>query len=66
MKKYNLAVVIGRHQISHRGHELLKRNALEIADQVLIIIGSSFQSRNPRNPFTWQERQAMILSTLKG
>lgn len=35
MKKNNLTVVIGRHQISHTGHELLKRKALEIPDQVV-------------------------------
>lgn len=63
-KKFKVAVVIGRHQISHVGHELLKRRALEIAEQVIIIIGSSFQSRNPRNPFKWTERREMILSTL--
>lgn len=63
-KKFNVAVVIGRHQISHVGHELLKRKALDIAERVVIIIGSSFQSRNPRNPFKWTERRDMILSTL--
>ncbi len=64
MQRYKLAVIIGRYQISHAGHELLKRKALEIADQVVIIIGSSFQARNPRNPFKWEERREMILSTL--
>ena len=64
MQHYKLAVIIGRHQISHAGHELLKHKALEIADQVLIIIGSSFQARNPKNPFNWEERREMILSTL--
>jgi len=64
MKRYKLAVIIGRHQISHAGHELLKKKALEIADQVVIVIGSSFQARSPKNPFNWQERREMILSTL--
>lgn len=64
MKKYKVAVIIGRYQIPHTGHELLKRRALEIAEQVIVIIGSSFQARNPRNPFRWQERRDMILSTL--
>lgn len=63
-KKFKVAVVIGRHQISHVGHELLKRKALEIAERAIVIIGSSFQSRNPRNPFKWMERRDMILSTL--
>lgn len=64
MQHYKLAVIIGRHQISHAGHELLKRRALEIADQVIIIIGSAFQARSPKNPFKWEERREMVLSTL--
>lgn len=64
MQHYKLAVIIGRHQISHIGHELLKRRALEIADQVIIIIGSAFQARSPKNPFKWEERRDMVLSTL--
>jgi bifunctional NMN adenylyltransferase/nudix hydrolase len=64
MQHYKLAVIIGRYQISHAGHELLKRKALEVADQVVIVIGSSFQARSPKNPFYWHERSEMILSTL--
>jgi len=64
MKHYKLAVIIGRHQISHAGHELLKRKALDVADQVVVILGSSFQARSPKNPFNWEERRDMILSTL--
>ena len=64
MHHYKLAVIIGRHQISHAGHELLKRKALDVADKVVVILGSSFQARSPKNPFNWQERQEMILSTL--
>jgi len=64
MKHYKLAVIIGRHQISHAGHELLKKKALDAADRVVIIIGSSFQARSPKNPFNWQERREMIVSTL--
>ncbi|WP_019868570.1 NUDIX domain-containing protein [Methylovulum miyakonense] len=64
MSNYQKAIVIGRFQIYHKGHELLTRQALEIADEVLVIVGSSFQSRNIRNPFKWTERAEMILSTL--
>ncbi len=64
MQHYKVAVIIGRHQISHAGHELLKRKALEVADQVIVILGSSFQARSPKNPFNWQEREEMVLSTL--
>lgn len=64
MTKYQKAIVIGRYQIYHKGHEQLTRRALEIADEVLVIVGSSFQSRNIRNPFKWTERAAMIAATL--
>ncbi|TCV82617.1 bifunctional NMN adenylyltransferase/nudix hydrolase [Methylomonas methanica] len=64
MPKYQKAIVIGRYQIYHKGHEQLTKQALEIADEVLVIVGSSFQSRNIRNPFKWSERAAMITATL--
>jgi bifunctional NMN adenylyltransferase/nudix hydrolase len=64
MTKYQKAIVIGRYQIYHKGHEQLTSRALEIADEVLVIVGSSFQSRNIRNPFKWTERAAMITATL--
>lgn len=63
-KMYKLAIVIGRHQIVHAGHELLKTEALKIADHVLILIGSAHQARTPKNPFTWEERKSMIMLTL--
>lgn len=64
MSKYQKAIVIGRYQIYHKGHEQLTNRALEIAEEVLVIVGSSFQSRNIRNPFKWTERAAMIAATL--
>lgn len=59
-----LAVVIGRWQLlSKDGHERLFARAFEVAERVLIVIGSAYRSRNPRNPFTWEERRDMILAT---
>ena len=58
------AVIVGRWQIFHKGHETLLRAALATAPQVIVVIGSSFRSRNPQNPFTWEERRSMITSTL--
>lgn len=58
------ALIIGRWQIFHKGHETLLTAALESAPRVIVVIGSAHRSRNPHNPFTWQERQSMILSTL--
>lgn len=60
----DLAVMVGRFQPFHNGHATLLHQALAIADQVLIVLGSSFHARSPRNPFTWQERVEMISNTL--
>lgn len=63
-KQYKTAIVIGRHQINHKGHDFLKSHALDIAENVIIILGSSFHSRDPRHPFKWTERRDMINLTL--
>lgn len=42
MSEYQKAIVIGRYQIYHKGHEQMTRKALEIAEEVLVIVGSSF------------------------
>jgi bifunctional NMN adenylyltransferase/nudix hydrolase len=59
-KQYDVAYIIGRMQPVHNGHMHLIRQASKIADEVLILIGSSFQARSPENPFTFEERQAII------
>lgn len=61
---YDLAIVIGRFQPFHCGHATLLDKALQIAPQVVMVLGSAAQTRSIKNPFTWQERQAMICNTL--
>jgi bifunctional NMN adenylyltransferase/nudix hydrolase len=60
----DVAVLIGRFQPFHRGHAGLLQTALATAGKVVIVLGSSFHARNAKNPFTWQERSAMIGATL--
>lgn len=60
----NTAVVVGRWQIPHSGHATLFKRALDLAPKVVIVIGSSFRSRDSRNPFNAKERQSMILSAI--
>ena len=57
---YNLAVFVGRFQPFHLGHQYVVQRALAMADDVLIMIGSSFEPRSMRNPWTFDEREAMI------
>lgn len=62
---FDLAVVIGRFQPFHNGHGALLAAALETAPQVTVVLGSSLQARNAKNPFTWEERASMIAATLE-
>ena len=58
------AVLIGRFQPVHQGHLALVHEALARAPQVIIVLGSAHQARSPKNPFTWQERAAMLREAL--
>jgi len=60
----DVAIIIGRWQILQRGHGTLLRAALDAAPQVVVVIGSAWRARDPRNPFTWQERQQQFESVL--
>lgn len=61
---YDVAIVVGRWQLPHLGHDTLFQKALAIAPKVIVVIGSAFRSRDTRNPFTASERQDMILASL--
>jgi bifunctional NMN adenylyltransferase/nudix hydrolase len=61
----DVAVLIGRFQPFHCGHAELLGKALATAPKVVIVLGSSYHARSAKNPFTWQEREAMIAATLK-
>jgi len=58
------AVLIGRFQPFHNGHLALLQQALQTAEQVVVVLGSAHQARSPKNPFTWQERAALIHASL--
>lgn len=62
--RYDQAVFIGRFQPFHNGHLALLRQALAAAHRVIVVLGSSFQARTPKNPFTWQERADMIRASV--
>lgn len=62
MAKYDYAVFIGRFQPFHVGHYHVVQEGLKIAKNVILILGSSYAPRSPRNPFTLLEREAIIRS----
>lgn len=59
-KEFNALTFIGRFSPFHNGHASVVEEALSRAEQVIIVVGSSFTPRNARNPFTFEERKTMI------
>ncbi len=55
-----VALFIGRFQPLHKGHIAVIRNLLKKYDKVLVGIGSAEKSRTKTNPFTLEERRAML------
>lgn len=61
---HDTAILIGRFEPVHNGHLALLRHALANARQVIVIMGSAWQARSPKNPFTWGEREGMLRAAL--
>lgn len=62
---YKLAVLIGRYEPAHNGHAAIFKQAAELADKVHVMVGSSFQPRTIKNPFTFNERNQLIIPMLR-
>ncbi|PXA92384.1 ADP-ribose pyrophosphatase [Nostoc sp. 3335mG] len=60
MHANDFSVFIGRFQPLHIGHEHVVRQALSRTSHVIVLIGSANVARDPRNPFTYDERVAMF------
>lgn len=60
MKKYKVAIVIGRFQPTHHAHMKLFEKGLEIAEKLVIVLGSTRSPRTIKNPWTYDERKTMI------
>lgn len=59
--KTDVTVYIGRFSPFHLGHAHVLTGALESSKLVVVLVGSSGQSRSLKNPFTFDERKDMIL-----
>ena len=59
-KKYKNALVLGRFQMLHKGHEEIINEAINQAQNVLVFIGSSDKSNTFDNPFTYEKRCEML------
>lgn len=64
-KLYDLAVLVGRFQIFHSGHLGVVKEAMQIAERVLILVGSANRARDTRNPFVYDEREEMIVRSIR-
>lgn len=53
-------VLIGRFNPFHLGHAYVLEQALKTSKLVIVLVGSAFQPRTPKNPFTFDERSTMI------
>lgn len=58
----DFGVFIGRFQPLHMGHEHVIRTALDKVGKLIVLVGSANVARDPRNPFTFDEREHMIRS----
>ena len=59
--KHEVGLYIGRFQPFHKGHKSIVEAALKQCDKLIIGIGSSQEIRTKRNPFSYEEREQMIL-----
>lgn len=64
MKKIALAVM--RLQPLHEGHRILIDRMFAECDEVVIAIGSTQESGTAKNPYTYEERRAMVLEAYPG
>ncbi|HET8705250.1 MAG TPA: NUDIX domain-containing protein [Pseudomonadales bacterium] len=58
--EFDVLVVLGRFQPVHVGHVELLREALNKAQEVLVLVGSAGRPRCIRNPFSFREREIML------
>ena len=59
-KTFDFLVFIGRFQPFHIGHLKVIETALAQAEHVILLVGSSYQARSLRNPWTFAEREQFI------
>lgn len=57
---HTVAVVMGRFEPAHNAHFSLFNKGLEVADDLIILLGSHNSPRTIKNPWTSLEREAMI------
>lgn len=62
-KEYDLIVYIGRFQPFHNAHQETIKIAADLAEHVLVLVGSAGGPRTIKNPWTYDERRYLIQKT---
>jgi len=62
MKNHKFCIHISKFAPFHNAHKAILDEALNIAEEVIVVIGSTNCARNIENPWTGLERQEMISS----
>lgn len=65
-KKYGVAVFVGRMAPLHDAHLQNIRVASQIADRVVVILGSANAPRDERNPFSNDDRESFVYHATNG
>ncbi len=66
MKKYKVALFIGRFQPFHNGHLYSLEKCLEIADKVTIVVAKSNVSGTQDDPWDYRIRKMMVCEVVRG
>ncbi len=68
-ERYEKALVIGRFQPPHKGHVYLFEKALELAEKLIIVVGSSNVEHKDvdreKNPLTYTQREQMLRKVIQ-
>lgn len=64
MKAYDFSIFIGRFQPFHMAHYELVKEALNQAETAIVVIGSYKKASSPRQPWSGEEREAMMRAAL--
>ncbi|AZI43328.1 NUDIX domain-containing protein [Deinococcus psychrotolerans] len=64
-RKRTFGVYIGRFEPPHAAHLEVMLEALSQVQKLIVVIGSARAARNVKNPFTAEERQAVIVELLR-
>jgi bifunctional NMN adenylyltransferase/nudix hydrolase len=64
MKQFEYCIFIGRFQPFHCAHYELIKKALNVADKVVIVLGSANTAPNIKNPWLVEQREQMLRVSL--